>query len=797
MFRYKNQAGIFWVLLSLCIPLSVVLSQPALLAQGLFIVVSDPTEVAKTNRSALSGSLIFAVVAGTTEPGKIVIDYGIPIEDPGTVSGDMDAEIEETDLASGILTVRIPQGVSTRESITLEGVRFDMAATDVERVVANLRVAPGAGFFIREEHLSVEVISRVLPGLEVDLESDLVFILPANFFRPASLTLALKEGFPTAFSGNTGQFNQNQNKNVPTRVQIRVVGLPEGVSVTFPDSASSSASDATFGVLGGSETTLPTEDGDRSITYEFQKGRTSDIRVETFKFDYTVEMVTPDVESTDDSPPLEKGPVVAEPTAVFLQATLAPGESEECDREPCVPRYQTEFRPPEDELPLPEFETYFPVSPRLGPLRLRFTNRRDLDLTVRLEALSPAGRLVSGTDIVNPASVTVDRGDQVSVAVEKIFGSGILDVEIGTIAALTRRAEIGAIFLFGDDQTFADGGAASQPPRNRFLLPNISREGEEPFTVVHFFNPSEKADTEIQASLYDGAGEMVSSTDRSLGPRGTISESAETFFAVDLEDFQDGYIRGQTTGEGMVAFQTFGNEKTINHLAGQATSLRNQSYGVAHVGFGAGLETELNLINSDESKDAKFRVSIFDDQGQDALASVDFVLESRKQRIADLSVLFGLFSTEVLTGSLEIELLNAFRGPFRDAPSINGSVRFKSVDGRYSATLPLFRVPDKDALYAHVAQDQGFFTGVAIKNRASAPVDGTVEAFDESGHFVGDADFTLDPGARMVKLLFELIPETAGQWRGGFRVLSPDGAVESFALFGDQTGDWLSVIPGE
>ena len=53
-------------------------------------------------------------------------------------------------------------------------------------------------------------------------------------------------------------------------------------------------------VLGGSETTLPTEDGDRSITYEFQKGRTSDIRVETFKFDYTVEMVTPDVESTDD-----------------------------------------------------------------------------------------------------------------------------------------------------------------------------------------------------------------------------------------------------------------------------------------------------------------------------------------------------------------------------------------------------------------------------------------------------------------------------------------------------------------
>ena len=35
-----------------------------------------------------------------------------------------------------------------------------------------------------------------------------------------------------------------------------------------------------------------------------------------------------------------------------------------------------------------------------------------------------------------------------------------------------------------------------------------------------------------------------------------------------------------------MVFQTFGNEKTINHLAGQATSLRKQSYGVAHIGFG-------------------------------------------------------------------------------------------------------------------------------------------------------------------------------------------------------------------
>ena len=218
MFRYKNKAGISWGLLSLFIALPIVLSQPPLLAQGFVAVVSNPTEVAKTNRSALSGTLLFAVSAGSAGPGEIVIDYGLPIEDTGVVSDDARVSIEPTDLASGILTVRIHEEINNGEVLTLSGVRLDVAATDAERVVANLSVVPRSGFFILERYRSVEVISKVLPGLEVDLESNVVFILPERSFRPTDLTLTLKEGFASAFSGNTGQFNQN----TPTRVQIRI-----------------------------------------------------------------------------------------------------------------------------------------------------------------------------------------------------------------------------------------------------------------------------------------------------------------------------------------------------------------------------------------------------------------------------------------------------------------------------------------------------------------------------------------------------------------------------------------------
>ena len=103
----------------------------------------------------------------------------------------------------------------------------------------------------------------------------------------------------------------------------------------------------------------------------------------------------------------------------------------------------------------------------------------------------------------------------------------------------------------------------------------------------------------------------------------------------------------------------------------------------------AGLETELNLINSEESRDAEFRVSVFDDRGQAILVSPDFILAPREQQLIDLSALFGLSTAELLTGSLEIEILNAFLGPYLVSRSINGSVRFKSLDGRYSVTIPL------------------------------------------------------------------------------------------------------------
>ena len=168
--------------------------------------------------------------AGSAGPGEIVIDYGLPIEDTGVVSDDVKVSIEPTDLASGILTVRILEEINNGEVLTLSGVRLDVAATDAERVVANLSVVPRSGFFILERYRSVEVISKVLPGLEVDLESNVVFILPERSFRPTDLTLTLKEGFASAFSGTPG----NSIKTPPPACRSESPVCLKGFRSPFP-----------------------------------------------------------------------------------------------------------------------------------------------------------------------------------------------------------------------------------------------------------------------------------------------------------------------------------------------------------------------------------------------------------------------------------------------------------------------------------------------------------------------------------------------------------------------------------
>ena len=427
---------------------------------------------------------------------------------------------------------------------------------------------------------------------------------------------------------------------------------------------------------------------------------------------------------------------------------------------------------------------------------IAFTNTTDFEVSIELRAFDPHGDLITGIDILNPATLRVPPRGQTWAAVGDVFGSSILSAGLGKISYQSNRAALATLFLIGDEKnTLLDGGTAGQTPLKTFVLPSISREGEMPFTTVHVSNPSADSTLEVELTLLDSAGIVVASRSVALPPQGTVVRNMTALFGIDPAMFSGGYIRGSAGGDGVVAFETFGNEQSLNLLSAQPLFPSGRSYSIPHFAVGGGFDTELNLINTDSSRGVTLRIVVLDDQGNARLNPVQVSLGPLEQGVFHLSSLLGISSNEQIVGSLRIDLEEGFDSSL-DPASVNGSLRLKSSDGRLSASLPLLLPRDADAFYAHIAQDLGFFTGVAVVNPHRNPVEVRVEAFDQAGDPLGENTFTLPGEGRKAKLLMELIPATAGQVGGYFRVRGAREIV-SFALFGDLASESISIIPSQ
>ena len=427
---------------------------------------------------------------------------------------------------------------------------------------------------------------------------------------------------------------------------------------------------------------------------------------------------------------------------------------------------------------------------------IAFTNTTDFEVSIELKAFDSHGDLITGSDILNPATLRLPPRGQTWASVGDVFGAGILSADLGRISYRSNRAALATLFLIGDEKNMLlDGGTAGQAPLKTFVFPSISREGEEPFTTIHLFNPSAESNLEVELTLYDLAGTVLGSRRVALLPQGAIVQDVTALFGMDPAMFSGGYVRGTAEGDGVVALETFGTEQSLNLLAAQPLSLSERSYWIPHFAVGGGFDTELTLINTDSSRSATLRIMALDDQGNARLNPVQVSLGPLEQGIFNLSTLFRISSDQQIVGSLRVDLEEVVDSSLEPA-SVNGSLRLKSSDGRLSASLPLLLPRDADAFYAHIAQDLGFFTGVAVLNPHGNPVEVTVEAFDQVGDHLGENTFTLPGGGRRAKLLLELIPATAGQVGGYFRVR---GAREilSFALFGDLASESISIIPSQ
>ena len=771
--------------LLLLVPLS---TTPFLAAQdAIFVVGGVASTVIDVDKTALAGRIEFTISTGTSGVGTMVVQYqNVAIANTDTTgvtvtgTGGLGAvAVLPVDQAAGAVIISVPAGGGPGDRITLDGVRVDVATAGVETVSANISALFGAGFTFLVGTTTVEVISSAEQGLVVvESDSDTVLEYAAIPASGPATKIVLREGMPDVFSDAMGAAPPAFGQNVATRVRILVLGLPSGSTITFPAIVTSVDTGATLTPLAGLELTVPTSSGDTTLTYEFTSGVGSSIVVETFTLVYMLDVNT--------SP--------TEPAVVSLQVSLFPID------QPNIPCFVNSLVPSDDELPLPEFVDFMPIQGNADQFQgLALTNDSTLTSTSRVElvALAAGGELVSGQDIINPATLSVLVGEQFSGLLQEVFGSGFSADEVAMVLIRSRRKRIVSLFLSGDQGgTFLDGATTNQTAVRKFLLPNLGREGAMPFTVVTLFNPSTTLDADVSLTLRD-SGSVLASQTITLAPQATLSQDLSQLFGVDPAQVGTAHVRGSSTSEEVVlAF--FGNTAALNLLPGQSAVLQLASHRVAHFLVGEGFDTELTLINSDSFKSATLEVTLFDDDGLvlQGTAPLEIFLDPGEQLAENLSSLFGLSPQSFVVGSIGVQAKNNFLGSFDNTPAYNGSVRIKKSDDSLSATLPLFSIERVSTLYPHVAQNLGFFTGLTVLNARSSSVTVTVEVFDGAGSLVGMSDFTLPAGGRIARLLNELIAESDGQMGGYFRVTATAGVI-SFALFGDLAGQFMSVIPSQ
>ena len=554
--------------------------------------------VMSADQTALVGEIGFIVATGTTGAGSIILQFPVEITNLDTAdivvvgTGDLAVtalDVGDTDLSEGIVAIAVPVGGDPNDVITINGIRVDAANDDVSGLMVSIG-GSGAGTFVRNE---VEVVDSALTGMSVDPDSALSFSYAAgSLFSDPIGEIIINEGFDGAFTDDIGTFGQN----VATQIRLEVNGLlDEGSKLTFSDTVAEPKTGATLDLIPSSEGTLPTEEGELSVTYAFTSGADSLVSTEAFTIPFSLEVETPP----------------GEPQIVFVQATLSPsGKSD-------VPRYAEQIIPPQEEIPLPEFDTFVPVVVEFGQfMGFALTNLSGFDIPIEFLALTVEGQPAEGATVTNPASFTIQAKGQFAAVLPEIFGSGIQDANPATVIVHSRIVEPVILFLVGDNEnTLLDGTIFDQQALKAFALPSLGREGLGPFTKVYAFNPSGETTSELTLTLHDLAGTPVAAREFELGPQETVSGELSDLLEVDIASFSGGYIRGQAD-EPVLAFESFGSEDALSNLNAQSLGILEDIYRIPHFAVGAGFDTEVNLVNLDVAETASLQVSAYDDDGQ-------------------------------------------------------------------------------------------------------------------------------------------------------------------------------------
>jgi hypothetical protein len=307
-------------------------------------------------------------------------------------------------------------------------------------------------------------------------------------------------------------------------------------------------------------------------------------------------------------------------------------------------------------------------------------------------------------------------------------------------------------------------------------------------TCLSVANPGDQKIT-VKLQLYEvlddtGASAPPIEVTRTIPAKGLLFGTVATIFshASDIS----GYVLAEVTdGSGAVGYQVVqqDNPETAFGLSAQFGTSFTEAYSAQLVN-GPEYATLFKFVNIGSSP-RKISMRALNEQGT-TIASTSFGLNPGQQFEDEAGNIFNLGFTATTVGSVRITT---------DGAGILGDVIFgEPYEFAFLAALPLQTTGFSEAIFSHLVNGAGYWTGLALYNPGTLSADVTILVFSPAGAQTGESRFTMAAGRRLSKLLPELVPSSQGQL-GGYVVVRSTLPLIAQELFGDTGLNMLSAVP--
>jgi hypothetical protein len=385
-------------------------------------------------------------------------------------------------------------------------------------------------------------------------------------------------------------------------------------------------------------------------------------------------------------------------------------------------------------------------------------------------AYDSAGNAVAGEGITNPATRVLNPGQQLPIIDTQLFGEAIGSSDsAGWIKIESSISKIAGFFLMFDGSlNVLDGANVSTKALTTFVLPEIEGQG---FTRLNLANPDvQPATVRIDLIRQDGS------------PRGSVTN----LFPENPPQATD-YVR-VTSDVGILPFQMLGKtSQYVEGLNGQDVAAGSTVLYSPQFVVGGPWRSTVSLINL-ESRVGSITLRYIGDDATQIGSTRSMSVEGYGKIFIDDQAFFQAAGAgQILSGYIEIT----------STVKLTGSVVFGDPDrSRFSSSLPLVTTLQDSILFAQVASNDVYFTGLAMLNPHTQDAVATIDLYNSDGYLEASATEVIGARRRISKLLTQIFPAMAGQNRSsGYIRVNVTRPVAGFALFGTSDLSVLSAVP--